>query len=68
VVIRCIDEFDYVFIYIITFSKLVLRLVSWVYMIIEMIEMKIVVELCNSIGSHLCFVELLCNRFNGGSK
>ena len=37
-------------------------------MIIEMIEMEIVVELCNSIGSYLCFVELLCNMFNGDSK
>jgi hypothetical protein len=37
-------------------------------MIIEMIEIEIVVEMCNSIGSYLCFIELLCNRFNGGSK
>ena len=29
-----------------------------------MIEIEINVELCNSIGSYLCFVELLCNRFN----
>ena len=48
--------------------SLFLGLASWVYMIIEMIEMEIIVEMCNSISSYLCFVELLCNRFNGGSK
>jgi hypothetical protein len=37
-------------------------------MIIEMIEMEIVVELCNSIGSYIYSIELLWNRFNGGSK
>jgi hypothetical protein len=38
------------------------------FLIIEMIEMEIVVQLRNSIGLYLCFFELLCNRFNGGSK
>jgi hypothetical protein len=32
-----------------------------------MIEMEIVVELCNIISSYLWFLQLLCNRFNGGS-
>jgi hypothetical protein len=33
-----------------------------------MIDMEIIVEMCNSIGSYICFIELLCNRLNGGSK